>query len=440
MADSTIGALLISFGLIILSAFFVAAEYALVGSRRPRIESLAKKGNLAAKALMGAFDQFPAYIAGMQVALTMINIGIGAYAEPRVSRLLEGVLGEAIPRGVSSAVSILIVTFVLVVIGELVPKYLALGGSDRLALKLIIPLRWSLFLLRPLIWLVQRSGDRVLRLFGVRIDQIGEEEITREELMLMVRSGQQQGNIEETHAEFVTKALRFDQLDAQDVMIHRLDIGWLDIDTPKDQLFAKLGTIPHRRIPVCRGDIDEMVGVLYLQDVIRHFHDDDFQIERHLKPIEAIPENLTLDRIIAHMRESKSQILIVRDEYGGTSGLITLEDVVEEVFGELEDQMESERPPIERAGPHRISARAEVRLDRLMEFLKLEPGSELENSTDSLATVLADRLDHVPRLGDSVELPFGKLYVENMARRRITRVSVLLNPENANRTSKDPGA
>jgi CBS domain containing-hemolysin-like protein len=178
---------------------------------------------------------------------------------------------------------------------------------------------------------------------------------------------------------------------------------------------------------VCRGDIDDLVGIAYLHDIVKNLRREDFSLEKLLRPAIAVPENLTMEKIIAQMRDSKTQILIVMDEYGGTSGLITLEDVVEEVFGELEDRIESDRPPIELLPGGRISARSDVRYDEMVSFLHLD--IDTGDNTDTLATIIVNDLERVPRPGDSVQTPLGTLRVENMARRRVTRVSLQLRPE-----------
>ncbi len=415
---------LISIMLIGANAFLVAAEYGLIGSRKSRVEALAKKGNRSAKALLGALADVSRYVAGIQIAITICSIGIGAITETQVTNWLATYLDPYAGRALSVFISLLIVTYLLVVIGELVPKYLALKHAEKAALVFIRPLKVFVFLISPLVWLVQKSGAIVLRLFGVRLEDGLESNVSKEELLLLVRAGSDDGMLEETHANLIQRALKFDVLDANDIMVHRLDIHWLDLETPKEELMGRIGKMSHSRVPVCRGDIDDIVGVLYLQDLVRHWDEESFDLEKMLRPVEAIPENLPVNKIITRMRESKSQILIVMDEYGGTSGLITLEDVVEEVFGELEDQMESERPPIERVSTHRISARAEVRLDELYDFLGVAP--EGEPVTETLASTVQNNLGRVPKLGDKVALPIGDLRVENMARRRITRVSIIL--------------
>lgn len=356
----------------------------------------------------------------------MIGIGVGTVTEPYVTGLLVAAFGDSVPHTVSFLISFLVVTFVLVVVGELVPKYLVLGAPEKVALVTFRPMKLVATLLKPLIWLVRRAAALVLRIFGKRM-QGAETGIAREELMLLIQSGGAEGTLDKMHAEMVTRALKLDVLDARDIMVHRLDIKWLDVTLNRDELLERLTVIPYTRLPVCREDIDDMVGVAYLHDIVKNLTRPDFKLENLLRPIVAVPENLTMEKIVATMRDQKTQILIVMDEYGGTSGLITLEDVVEEIFGELEDTLESERPHIELFASGRVSARSDVRLDELVTFLRLP--IETGENTDTLAQMIVDTLGRVPRPGDTAESVLGILRVENMARRRITRVSVQLNAE-----------
>lgn len=410
--------------LVVGAAFFVAAEYALLGSRKSRVESLARKGSVSAKLLLTALSDLAPYVASIQIAITMFGIAAGSITEPFVTEALSEALGAEVDRSVSFGISFIGVTFVLVVLGELVPKYLALRVPERLGLIVIRPLFVFTRVLSPLVWLVQTSGSRVLKLFGMDTAAQEGESVPKEELLLLIRAGGVDGVLDKMHADLISRALKLDGLTAGDLMIHRLDIEWIDLETPKDQLLQRLGEIRHTRIPVCNGDIDEVVGVLYLQDAVRYFNDPDFSLKKVVRQPLVVPENLPMDRMISTMRDFKMQILIVVDEYGGTSGMLTLEDLVEEVFGELEDRLESERPPIERHHGGRLSAKASVRFDELVDYL----GVSLEDEPDieTLAAMMVDGLERMPRLGDSIETPVGTMRVENMARRRITRVSVHL--------------
>lgn len=406
------------------SFFFVSAEYALVSSRRGRIETLARKGNGTAKRLLGELEDLAPYIAGLQIGLTVTGIGMGSYAEPVISHALEGLMPWA-PEWLKTAVSLFVVVFALLVIGELCPKYVALRFPERIALFYFRFLRFFVLVLKPLIWLARVLAELILRVFGIRLEHDEGEAIPKEELLMLVQAGGSGGTLDKAHAELVTRALRLDVLAARDIMIHRVDIEWVDVSLDRDGLLDALGAANHTRLPVCRGDVDDIVGVVYLQDVVRAIRNPGFSLEALVRPAVAVPENLTMERIVSTMREEKTQLLIVMDEYGGTSGLVTLEDVVEEVFGELEDRLESERPALEELPNGRISARADLRLDEVVTRLRLNVTDA--DRTDTLATVVVNGLAGIPRPGDVVKTEIGTIRVENMARRRITRVGLTID-------------
>ncbi|HLK14376.1 MAG TPA: hemolysin family protein [Fimbriimonadaceae bacterium] len=416
----------ISILLVLGSAFFVAAEYSLVSSRRSRLETIAKGGNRTASSLVKALDNLSSLVACIQIGITMLGIGVGAVTEPFVTRLLSELVGHRVDPRLSFVLAFLIVTFGLVVVGELVPKYATLRNPERTALLLYPPLRWISVVFYPLTWLAKVTALGLLRGLGVRPPDTDSAAVPKEELLLLVQTGGADGILEKKHAELVSRALRLDVLTARDIMIHRLDVKWLPLDTPRDELLQRLKTIPYTRIPVCREDIDSVAGLVFVHDIVRRLDQPELKLEQIMCPAVFVPENLPMGRIVDTMRTEKTHLLVVMDEYGGTSGIITIEDVVEEVFGDLEDRTEVQRPPIEVRGS-RISAKAEVRYDELIAFLDLplDPGEV----TDTLATMIAEGLENVPKTGDMVETNLGTLRVENMARNRITRVTLGLAPE-----------
>ncbi|MFZ4508365.1 MAG: hemolysin family protein [Fimbriimonas sp.] len=427
--NSDLAALTMSLALILGSAFFVAAEYSLISVRRSKVEAAAKKGDKGAQTVLRSLQNLSQSVAASQVAITMLGIGVGSVTEPYVTEKLKFLLGSLMPEPVRVVVSILLVTLALTIVGELVPKYVTLRMPDQVAGFVVRPFQLTVLLLKPLAWIVQQGAGALLRPFGIQPakGEAAADAIPKEELLLLIRSGGSDGTLDKAHADLVTRALKLDVLDARDIMIHRLDVKWIDLSLDRDAVLDKLSEIPFNRVPVCRGDIDDMAGIVYVHDIIKNLRADDFQLEKLIRPIVAIPENLSMERIVQTMRDEKTQILVVLDEYGGTSGIVTLEDVVEEVFGELEDRLESERPFIETFPAGRVSARADVRLDEIVDRLQLP--IDVGDDTQTLATMLVNALERMPRPGDKAETVLGTMRVENMARRRITRVSIQLLPE-----------
>ena len=415
-------------GLLLANAFFVIAEYGLVGSRRSRIESGARKGNRIDALILAVLDSINRYVAGIQVYITLVGILIGAIVTDPLTDELQKILPAGTPEWVGTMVTVVLIVYPLVVFGELVPKYIALSYPESVARFVVRILRISVTILSPLIWLLEKTGQGVLNLLtklGLN-NQPEDSSLVRDELFFMLRSGGETGDLDESHSDMVAKTLKLDRLDAEDSMIHRLDIQWLPVTCDRDDVLARIKDIPHSRIPVCKDDLDEVVGIVYLQDIVRALGEPDFDLANLVREPVFIPENLTLDRLVNLMREEKTQIVIVQDEYGGTSGLVTLEDVVEEIFGDLDDALESERPAIERTGRNRLSVRPDVRYDELLDFLNLEETDQEDWTTESVISILIEKLDRTPKMGDTVDLPIGRLRVDAIAQRRVTRVGVYL--------------
>ncbi|MEI8281903.1 MAG: hemolysin family protein [Armatimonadota bacterium] len=423
---SIVSNLIILVLLLVGSAFFVGGEYSLVSMRRSRLEGMAKKGNKGAKEILKMSDNVSPFIAGTQIGITMIGVAMGSFTEPFVTHLLVEKF-SGLNHTVTEVLSFVIVLFFLVVLGELIPKYVALKHPERFIFLTYRPLRLFVKLFSAIIWCAQWVSQLLLKPFKINIRETGKETIGKEELIMMVQSTGSEGVLEKAHADLVSRALRLDALAARDIMVHRLDIKWLDIDLNLQETLSKMSQIRYSRVPVCRGDIDDIVGIVYTVDLLRAYTNSDFDLEKLARPFVAIPENLPMERIVQTMRESNSQVVIVLDEYGGTSGLISLEDVVEEVFGELQDGPDSERNPIETLPNGRVSARAEVRFDELVNKLGLN--IDIANRTETLANMIVEKLERVPRPGDSVDTELGSMRVENMARRRITRVGITIDPK-----------
>lgn len=420
-------------GLILANAFFVASEYALIASRPARLEASAKKGSSSAKAVLRALQDLPHYIAGIQVGITMASIALGWVAEMTLASAIKPFFAWG-HHLIASLVAFFFATFLLVVLGELTPKYITIRDAESAARWLIFPLNACLVCLKPLTTTLEGAGYWLLRAIGIDITKAGRDALSpkakgeafmllKEEVTALVRQSLHAGVFDESYARMLTKALRLTDLKADEVMIPRVDIAYVDADWSLEHLTRALAHQSHTRlVAVQNNDLDDVVGILHLQDVIQLYAGEANNLRSILRPAEFIPPNLTLDKVLERMRELRTQMLIVRDEHGGTAGLLTLEDIVEEVFGELEDQVEHAQPRIERRPDGRVMMRADVRTDELAEFLGVE---EPTGERQTVATLIMEKLDSLPKLGDVVETPFGVMRVENMARHRLTKVSLL---------------
>ncbi|KAA0228509.1 MAG: hypothetical protein AKCLJLPJ_00643 [Fimbriimonadales bacterium] len=409
--------------LILANAFFVAAEYALVGARPNRLRAAARKGSRAAGAAAKATENMSRYVAGVQLAITMAGIGLGWTAESTIANALEPMLSGLGLHVVAGILAFLIVTFLLVVLGELVPKYVTLRDAERSAVFVIYPLNVLLAVLRPFSWLLEGAGALVVRAFGIDTRKIDKPVIAREELADILKESTDAGTFGESHAKLLAKTLALTDLQADDVMIPRVDISFVEADISAEEALQVMAKQTHTRLVVVEdGDLDEIVGILHVQDALKVFAGLAPSIRSVVRPAVFVPPNLSLERLVERMQAEKTQLLVIRDEHGGTEGLLTLEDIVEEMFGELDDQVEHAQPRIGRRPDGRVVMRGDVRTDELCEFLGLD---ECPLEREAVATIIVESLKRIPRPGDSVDTAIGRLRVENMARQRITRVALI---------------
>lgn len=410
--------------LLVGNALFVMAEYGLLSVRQTRLQSLAAAGNRRAQLVLNALKDKHSYVAGIQIGITLFGIAIGAIVEPSLSAVIGSYI-QFLPNWIISTLSLIAVTYPLVVLGELVPKYLTLVNAERVSLALILPLRLWILAVKPLIWLFDRSGKVILKLLRIQTEGLEDEVLSKDELQMVVQASEDAGAFDEDHADLVLKALRLDRLTARDIMIHRLDMDCLQVDLAENELTERLREVRHSRLPAYGADLDDLKGIVYLQDVIQHWGSSSFRLEDVIRPAKFVPENLSLDRALSTMRESRTQILLVQDEYGGTKGMLTLEDIVEEILGDLQDNIEAERPEIEQVTPNRLRLSPYVRWDQILDFLD-EPLTE-DSQTDAVAAMVTNELQRIPVQGDSIETPLGRLVVEQITRSRVVQMGLHLN-------------
>ena len=325
--------------LVAANAIFVVAEYALVTARRPRLEEAAQNGSAGARTALQLMDEPVRFISTVQVGITISGILLGALGEP----LLSGYFDPVVSHGLAFLIAFSILTYLSVVLGELVPKAIALQRPEGLAGALAIPLRFLARVAYPIVWVLQVSAHAVTRLFGVDPAPAGMLTQTREDIRLTVAAAEDLGEFEEAEEEMLYKVFDFAGKEVHDVMVPRPEVVAISVDLPPEECLAAVIDSPFTRYPAYRGSIDEIVGVLHVRDLFSALNERGIaqvSIETLLRPPYVVPETKDLGSLLGDFRRSKQHIAIVVDEYGSMQGIVTLEDVVEEIVGEIEDEFD----------------------------------------------------------------------------------------------------
>jgi CBS domain containing-hemolysin-like protein len=324
-------------GLILLNAFFVAAEYGLVTSRRTRIRELERQGNRRARAVLRITSDPPRFIAAMQLGVTITSLAIGALGEPVLAHHFEPVMATVI----AVVLALLVITFL----------HVALGHPETIALGVSAPVRVFFRVFAPLIWLLQRSTEIGLRALGQEPPGAEHEAHSEAELRMLLSTSAEQGEIERGEQEMVTRVFDFADKEASDVMVARPEVVALSIDlAPEEALRAVLDS-PYTRYPVYRETLDDIVGVLHVRDLIGAMHDRGLasvNVEEILRPALMVPETKDLASLLAEFRRTQQHLAVVINEYGTMEGIVTLEDLVEEIVGEIEDEFDVPEESVER--------------------------------------------------------------------------------------------
>jgi magnesium and cobalt exporter, CNNM family len=339
--------------LILLNGYFVAAEYALVTARRTRMQELAEQGNRRARAVLKIVADPPRFIAAMQLGVTGTSLAIGALGEQALAHVLDPIFASVI----AFALAFLIITFLHVVVGELVPKGVALGYSERTALAVSSPVRGFFVVFKPLIWILQRSSEVILRALGLQPPG-GEMEVYSEaELKMLLSRSTEEGELEEQEQEMLYKVFDFADKEVSTVMVPRPEVVALSIDLPPEEALAAVIESPYTRYPVYRDSIDQVVGILHVRDLFSALNDRGLQavrLDQILRPAHIVPETKDLAALLGEFRRTNQHMAIVVDEYGELEGIVTLEDLLEEIVGEIEDEFDLPDESIERLEDGRV--------------------------------------------------------------------------------------
>lgn len=425
--------------LILLNALFVAAEFAIVGAPRASIERRAAEGDAAARMVSNILKdprRQDRYIATAQLGITVASLGLGMYGEHVLAEWIGhwlvglGPLREAGAHTLASVLAVALLTYFHIVVGEMIPKSIALQQADKAAVWVTPPVLVVQKVLYPLVIGLNALGNAVLRLAGInRYVASGEHYRTPEELQFIVRESQAGGMLRQESADVLQELLEFGDLTAGEVMIPRVRVVGIPAGATADEMLDILRSSPHTRYPVYEGSLDHITGVVHIKDILRRMPN-----RRALRPSEVrevpyIPETAEMDTVLAAMRRVNSQMAVVMDEHGGTAGVITIEDLFEEVVGEIEEGWVA-RPEIHRALDGRLLVAGTVRISEVGEEL----GLVLEHDeVDTVSGLVLSLLDRPPLVGDVVEYDDVRFEVTAVEGHGVSECAVtpLLPPEGA---------
>jgi putative hemolysin len=416
-----------------VNALYVAAEFGAVSVRASRVQQQAEQGSNLAKRLLPflrdpqALDR---YIAACQIGITLSSLILGAYGQATLSRQLAplfervGGLQEVAAASTAAVVVLLGLTIFQMVLGELVPKSVALQFPSRVALWTVIPMQWSLRLFHWFIRILNGSGAFLLRIFG--FEPSGHRHIhSAEELEYLITESRKGGVLDPAEHRRLGRALRLGVVRADEILVPRVHVEAIDVETPPDEALAAIMASPYTRLPVYQETIDDVIGVVHTKDVARLAAAGGGLIDLRaaLRPALVVPGSLTADRILVRMREERRQFAVVLDEYGGTAGIVTIEDVLELVIGDVADEFKPADPRIERLADGR------VRVPGILPVNELESLTGIQWEDGDAHTVggrVIEELGRLPAAGEKVEVEGVEVEVERVGRTAV--VSVVVSP------------
>jgi putative hemolysin len=430
--------------LIFLNALYVAGEFSAVSSRRTLISQMAGSGNRFAKMLLPLIEDRHAldrYVAACQLGITASSLVLGAFGQNVIAvrlveplaLILEGIaprlgglgitshdVATAIATTISATGVLLILTFLQVVLGELFPKSVAIQFPERLALLTVTPVKWSVFIFRPLIWFFNGSGDLILKLLGVEFRQELGRVHSPEEIEILVTESHEGGLLDDEERQLLRNAFRLRDLNARQVMLHRTKIVAAPVETDVEDLMNLALDVGHTRIPLYQDSIDDIIGFVHIKDLFKLFVEGKENLAEILRDVVYVPETLPIVEVWETLNNKKQYMAIVFDEYGGTSGLITFEDLIEEIFGELQDEFDDESALISLDAEGRIYLRGDLLVSDVNEYLRLN----LPDSVDTLGGLVLSELGRPPVVGDEVAFDDTVIRVESMVDLGVSEVSI----------------
>ncbi|HZO17046.1 MAG TPA: hemolysin family protein [Polyangiaceae bacterium] len=423
---------------ILLNGFFVGAEFALVKVRDSQLAPLAKKGNKRAAAARDVARRLDRFLSTSQLGITLSSLALGWIGEPALAYKLEklfllvGVTSQTVVRSVAFAISFFVLSTLHILFGELVPKFVGLRRTLPTALFSAQPLKAFRYLFLPFLWLLDLLSDLTLRALGMPPTKFAEGAFSEEEIRLMLDSEHAREQLPEQKRALLVRVLRSADRPVRLVMVPRVDVAYLSLDDPIELTRAKSREHEFSRFPVVREhDLDQIVGYVHVRDLFYSEEGPAEALEPLLREPQFVPETATVAALLERMSAARVHLAIVVDEYGGTSGVVTLEDLLEEIVGEIQDEFDTEPATMARLEDGSIRMQGTVAVADATAYLRLDLAEPYDGT---IGGYVIEKLGRIPRKGDRV--PLGSLIVEVLAVRRRRIAQVLVRPRESGEHSR----
>lgn len=429
-----LGQLILLAVLILINAYFAAAEMAIVSVNKNRIRTLAHEGNKKAKALNDLIDEPNKFLSAIQVIITLAGFLTSAEAAVSFSDDVgRWITGFGVPYGQEIAVIVvtLVLSFFTLVFGELFPKRLAMLHADGIAMAVVKPILLISKIFKPVVWLLSLSVTILLKLCRQRTD-VTNVEYSEDDIVSMLEAGQESGELKEEGKKMITGIFAFDDMLAYEVMTPRTDVFSIDINAPTEEYIDELMELRYSRIPVYEDDSDDIIGILYIKDYLikaREAGFDNVDIRSILRKPYFVPETKNIDSLFFELQTTKQHIAILIDEYGGFSGIVTMEDIIEEVMGDIDDEYDEEEPEIQKVAEDTYIMDGSMDLDDIDEELNINLESD---NSETIGGFIIDILGEIPDendVGKEVVFENFKFRIDSIRDRRIEQITMTIMPE-----------
>ncbi|MEY4702438.1 MAG: hypothetical protein RIR96_335 [Bacteroidota bacterium] len=416
--------------LILVNFFIVVSEISLISARRSRIESLANKGDEKAKKAIKLIDKPERFLSAAQIVITGIAIMTGIFAEDKFSEELRPILEryslfKAYAQPLSTTIVVILITFVSVIFGELIPKKMAMLQAEKIAMASAGAMDLVSTLFHPFVWLLSESTKLIFKLFNIK--KPSDAAVTEEEIKAMISEGSESGSIEEDEKEIIERVFHLGDRNITSLMTHRTDIAWLDLNDTVEIAKSKLTEIIYSTYPVCEGTIDEIKGLIYVKDLLKA--DPQTKLASLVKPTLFVPENNSAYQLLEKIKTSRIHACFIVSEYGTLEGMVTLNDILEAIIGDMPQAGQEEYEIFKREdGTYLVDALIQF-YDFLIYFDRADWMNEGEQEFDTLAGFVLHELEHIPTTGESFSWKDFHFEIIDMDGQRIDKILVKISEE-----------